>query len=258
MKSISNNLKWLCFSGLSDENPIGSTRFLAFSQSKGILETFTGDYLPSNPPESLSDGASDERVAHDAATEAYMKAFADMEKHNNTLWCYLAMVLDSTSLRLTKHDCVDNKGLGDERKAWVLLQQRFRSDEAVTVVSVMKQLAPLQLKEDEALYNYFLRAQELPTRLEHAGEHLSEPLLNAMMLNSLPECYENFVVQESFNAAGSFVDLRKKLVNYEGSRIHREYLDDVDSYVAMTSKKAKPKHKIEVKITHRLSQVQDS
>ena len=71
------------------------------------------------------------------------------------------MMLGSTSLMLIRHDCVDNKGLGDGRKAWVLLQQRFRSDETVTVVSVMRKLARLQLKEDEALYKYFNRAQEL-------------------------------------------------------------------------------------------------
>ena len=69
--------------------------------------------------------------------------------------------------------------------------------------------------------------------------HLLEPLLNAMVLNGLPEHHEHFVVQESFNPAGSFVELRTRLMNYEESRIHREY---VDSYVAMTSKKANPKH----------------
>ena len=102
---------------------------------------------------------------------------------------------------------MDNKGLDDGRKAWVLLQQRFRSDETVTVVSVMRQLAGLQLKEDEEIHDYFIRAQELSTRLEHAGEHLSDPLLNAMVLPGLPERYEHFVVQECFNPAGSFVEL---------------------------------------------------
>ena len=204
----------------------------------------TGDDIPTNPPGLLPDGASDEqRAAHDAATEAYMRAVNDIQKRNNTLWCYLAMVLDSTSLILIRHDCVDNKSLRDGRKAWVLLQQRFRSDETVTVVSVMLQLVRLQLKEDEALHNSFIRAQELSTRLEHAGEHLSEPLLKAMVLNGLPERYEHFVVQESFNPAGSFVKLRTKLMNYEESRIHRAFVDDVDSHVAMTSQKTKSKHK---------------
>ena len=64
-----------------------------------------------------------------------------------------------------------------------------------------------------------------------------------MVLNGLPERYEHFVVQESFNSAGSFVELRTRLMNYEENCIHREIVDDVVSHVAMTSKKAKPEHK---------------
>ena len=101
----------------------------------------------------------------------------------------------------------------------------FWSDENVTVVSVIRQLARLQLKEDEALHNYFTRAQELSTGREHAGAYLSEPLLNAMVLSGLPERYEHFVVQESFNPAGSFVELRTRLLNYEESRFHWEFVD---------------------------------
>ena len=159
----------------------------------------TGDDVPPNPPGRLPDGASDEqRAAHDAATEAYMKAVIDKQKRNNTFWCYLAMVLDSTILILIRHDCVDKKGLGDRRKAWVLLQQRFGSDETVTVVSVMRQLAHQQLKEHEALHNYFRCAQDLSTRFEHAGEHLSEPLLNAMVLNGLSAMKTLWYTKASF------------------------------------------------------------
>ena len=61
------------------------------------------------------------------------------------------MVLDSTSLMFIRHYCVDHKGLGDGHKAWGLLQDRFRRNETVTVVSLMRQLSRLQLKEDEAL-----------------------------------------------------------------------------------------------------------
>ena len=103
-----------------------------------------GDDVPPNPPGRLPDEASDEkRASHYAATEAYMKAVTGIQKRNNTLCSYIDMVLDSTSLMLIRHDSEDNKGLGDGRKAWVLLQQRFRGDETVTVVSVMQQLARL-------------------------------------------------------------------------------------------------------------------
>ena len=114
---------------------------------------------------------------------------------------------------LIRHDCLDNKGLGDGHKAWGLLQERFRSNKTVKVTSVKRQLARLTLKENEALPQYVIRIQELSTRLGQAGEHLSEPLLNAMVPNDLSERYEHFVVQESFNPAGSFVELRRRLAN---------------------------------------------
>ena len=126
---------------------------------------------------------------------------------------------------------------------WKFLQDRFYSNEKVTAVSLMKQLSRLQLKEDEALHIYFTRAQELSTRLEQAGEHLSERLLNAMVLNGLPEQSEHFVVQESFNPACSFVELRTRLTNYEESRLHRERVDDDNSHVSMISKHVKPENK---------------
>ena len=102
-------------------------------------------------------------------------------------------------------------------------------------------MSRLTLKEDEALPQYFIRAQALSTRLEQAEEHLSEPLLNAMVHNGLPERYERFVVQESFNPAGSFVELRTRHTNYEESGQHRKKVDDDGSHVALISKKTKPK-----------------
>ena len=146
---------------MSDEYSIWSTRFPTFSQTKRPSETLTGDHVPPNLPGRLPDGAVDEqRAAHDAATEANVKAVTDKQKRNNTLRCYLAMVLDSTSLMLIRHECVDNKGPSNGGKASVFLQQRFRSDETATVASVMRQLARLQVKEDEALHNYVIHSHE--------------------------------------------------------------------------------------------------
>ena len=124
------------------------------------------------------------------------------------------MTLDASSFMLIRHDCVNNKGLGDGQKAWQLLQQRFRSDETTTDISLMRQLARLQLREDEAIHQYFIRAQELVTRLHHTGEELSETLFNAVVLNGLPKRYQQFVVQESFNPAEKFLELRKRLNNF--------------------------------------------
>ena len=114
-----NNLKWLCFSVVPDDYPICSTRFQAFPQTKGFLDIFSGDDRPPYPPGRLGYQPTDEeRAAHASAEAAGRKALDDIEKRRNTLWCYLAMVLDATSLMLIRHDCMDHKGLGDCQKAW--------------------------------------------------------------------------------------------------------------------------------------------
>ena len=147
------------------------------------------------------------------------------------------MTLHASSLMLIRHYFVNSKGLGDGQKAWQLLQQRFRSDETTTVISLMRQLPRLQLREGEAIQQYFIRAQELVTRLHHAGEEVSETLFNAMVLNGLPQQYEHFVVQESFNPAENFVELRKRLTNFEESRRQRDDMEE-DKHVAMSAKNA--------------------
>ena len=147
------------------------------------------------------------------------------------------MTLDASSLMLIRHDCVNIKGFGDGQKAGRLLPQRFRSDETTTVISLLRQLARLKLREDEAIHQYFIRAQELVTRLHHAGEELSETLFNAMVLNGLPQQYEFFLVQESFNPADNFVEMRKRLTNFEESRKQRDDVEE-DRHVAMSAKNA--------------------
>ena len=93
----------------------------------------------------------------------------------------------------------------------------------------MRQLAWLQRKEDGVLHNNFIRAQELTARLEQAGEQLSEPLLNAMVHNGLPQCYEHFVVQESVKTTGRFVDLRTRITNNEKAACTgREWMTTID------------------------------
>ena len=147
------------------------------------------------------------------------------------------MKLDASSLMLIRHDWVNSKGFGDGQKAWQLLQQRFRSDETTTVISLMRQLAKLQLREDKPIHQYFIRAQEMVTRLHHAGQELSETLFNAMVLNGLPQRYKHFLVQESFNPVENIEELRKRLTNFEESHRQRDDVEE-DQHVAMSAKNA--------------------
>ena len=71
-------------------------------------------------------------------------------------------------------------GIGDGAKAWKLLQERFQSVETPTVVTLVAQLARLQLEDSEDLDSFFIRGQELLKRLQEAtrsrGSSLRDPL----------------------------------------------------------------------------------
>ena len=127
-----------------------------------------------------------------------------------------------------RHDCLSKDGTGDGAKGWRLLQQRYSNVEKPTVASLVRQLSRLQFGEEEKLHEYFIRSQELMSRLTEAGENMTETLFNALVINGLPERYEHFVVQESFNPASTFTELRTRLQNYEDSRKQRKQ-PEVDS-----------------------------
>ena len=89
------------------------------------------------------------------------------------------------------------------------------------MVTSVAQLARLQLEDSEGLYSFFIRGQELLTRLQEAGEAVSETLFNALVLNGLPMRYESFVIQEGFNPLTKFTELRKRLQNFHESTVQR-------------------------------------
>ena len=93
--------------------------------------------------------------------------------------------------------------------------------ETPTVVTLVAQLARLQLEDTEELDSFFIRGQELLTRQQEAGKAVSGTIFNALFLNGLPMSYEIFVIQESFNPATNFTELRKMLQNFHESTAQR-------------------------------------
>ena len=196
MDPSNNSLIWMTFSGLAEVYPTWSTRFSAFAQTKGLFKTLTDTVELRDKPALLREYANGAQTReHEAETQARTTAVQEDGSRKNQIWRYLAMSLDAGSLMLIWHDCVNSKGLGEGQKTKRLLQQRLNSNEATTVISLMIQLPKLQLQEDEAIHQYFIREQELVTRSLHDCEELSETLFNAMVLNSLPQRYKKFVVQ---------------------------------------------------------------
>ena len=232
-------LKLLSVSGKTEEFPIWSTRFTALMQTKQLYKTLMGtEEQPEEPPE-LEEGATNpERERHRQAVAEYEKRVSELNEKSNSVWCNLALVLDTTTLMLIKHDCLNDNGTGNGTKAWKMLQERFQSVETPTVVSLVSQLARLQLRRGEDLDTFFIRGQELMTRLGEAGEPISETLFNAMILNGLPQRFEVFVIQESFNPAGTFTELRKRLQNFEESKVLRDPAG-ASGHIAMPAKKGR-------------------
>ena len=64
------------------------------------------------------------------------------------------------------------------------------------------------------------------SRLTDAGEKTSETLFNALVVNGPPEKYEHFIVQESFNPAANFTELRTRLQNFDDSRFQRNQAEE--------------------------------
>ena len=153
--------------------------------------------------------------------DAYEKEVADITEKRNNVWFQLALTLDATILMPMRHYCVGDDGIGDGAKAWKLLQETFQSVETPTVMTLVAQIARLQLEMAEDLDSFFFRGQELLTRLQELGEAVSETLFNALVLNALPMRYENFVIQESIHPATNFTELRKRLQNFYESTAQR-------------------------------------
>ena len=84
-------------------------------------------------------------------------------------------------------------------------------------MTLVAQLAGLQLEDAEDLNSFFIRGQELLTWLQEAGEAVSETFLNALVLNGMPMRYESFVIQESCNPTTNFTELRKRMQNFHVS-----------------------------------------
>ena len=151
---------------------------MAMMQTKGLYKSLLGTEEQLTKPAPLANGASnDEKKNHKVLKDAYEKEVADIKEKRNNVCCHLALIPDAKTFMLMRHDCVGDVGIGDRAKAWNFLQERFQSVETPTVVTLVAQLARLQLKDVEDLDGFFMRGQELLTRLQEArGSSLRDPL----------------------------------------------------------------------------------
>ena len=165
-------------------------------QTEGIYKTLIVSEDIITPPDNLPENPSDEQLAaRDAQQRQYTTKVEQKENRNNTVWCYLAMTLDSTTLMTIHHDCVNADGISNGEAACKCALDRFRSNEAPIVVSIGSEVARLKMSEGERIQNFIIRDQDLYSRLQQAGEHLSAVNFNVLILTRLLEQYDHSIVQ---------------------------------------------------------------
>ena len=152
--------------------------------------------------------------------DAYEKEVADIKEKRNNVWRHLALTVDLATLLLMRHDCMGDDGLGDGAKAWKLLQEISECGDANSGDFGGTLLARLQLEDAADLDSFFIRGQELLKRLQEA-DAVSETLFNALVLNGLPMRHESFAIQQNFNPATNFTELRKRLQDFHESTAQR-------------------------------------
>ena len=147
-----------------------------------------------------------------------------IKNRNNHVLCNLVLVLDNTTLMCLCSDYFNQRtGFGDEALAKKMLLEPFNFYERPTVVSLVEQLAEVHLGQTENLDDNLVKSQELMTRIRDADERFSDTLFNALVINSLPEQYKHFVLQESSQPATTIQELRTRLLNFEdGKRVGQE------------------------------------
>ena len=160
---------------------------MAMMQTKALYKSLPGtEEKPKITAPQVSGSSNDEKKNQKVLKDAYEKEVADIKEKRNNVWCHMALKLDATTLSLMRHDYVEDDGIGDGAQAWRLLQERFQSVETTAVATLVAQLVRLPLEDAEDLDSFFIRGQELLTRLQQAGEVVSETLSNALVLNGLP------------------------------------------------------------------------
>ena len=141
----------------------------AYLQTKGLYKALLGKEIAPEEIALLAEDASNEqKTAWDAKVRERNKQIEEIKERNNTVWCHIALALDSNSLLYIRHDCLLSDGVGDGAKAWRLLQQGYTNVEKPTVTSLVRQISRLQLDKNEKLSEYFFRAQELMLQLTEA------------------------------------------------------------------------------------------
>ena len=163
---------------------------------------------------------------------------ADYESKNNDIYAELLQCLDDKSVALIMRDA-KNKG----REALEILQEHYAGHSKPKIVGLYVNLANLEMKRNESMTDYILRAEKMSSLLKAAGETVSDGLLIAMVTKGLSPEYETFAVLTSQRSEEpSFTAFKVALRNFQETRhMHNQYKTDEASTDAVLKLQTQPK-----------------
>ena len=119
-------------------------------------------------------------------------------------------------------------GAAEDYPAWSTKFIAFMQTKGLYKSLVAKEIIPQEIAplgtdaSEEQTAQRNAQVQQRNKEIEDIKERNNTVVINALVINGLPEKYEHFVVQESFNPASTFTELRTRLQNYEESRAQRK------------------------------------
>ncbi|XP_064100742.1 uncharacterized protein LOC135211359 [Macrobrachium nipponense] len=150
--------------------------------------------------------------------ESEDRTSAEFIDKNADIFAEIVQVLDDKSLQLIMRDAVN-----DGRKALAILRDHYQGTGKPRIISLYTELTSLQMRGEECVTDYFLRAETTSTSLKSAGETISDSLLIAMVLKGLTRRIYSFntVVMQKDNEP-TFLEFKSLLRSYEESLRSRE------------------------------------
>ena len=146
---------------------------------------------------------------------------------NAEAFAELVQLLDDKSLSLVIRECKD-----DGKKALDTLREHYLGQTKPRIISLYTTLTSLKMNPEENVTDYIIRAETAATRLNNAGEQLSDSLLIAMVLKGLPAAFRTFstVITQSENEI-TFAEFKVSLKNFEENEKCYQNLEENENKV---------------------------
>ena len=139
-------------------------------------------------------------------------AIANLDEQRLRVWCEMTQCLDRKTLMLIRCDKPNGTA------AWNTLGKYYRSTERPRIQKTLTKLTSLRMKSEEALADYFCRAEELQLDLREAGENVSDTMFIAMIMQGLPQEYETVATLLNHGEPKSYTEIKQVLTNFANNR----------------------------------------